>query len=217
MGTSKVRFTLLAVCLTLLITLSGAWICSVGCPRTYSRDSDSGDLRHDSESHLLINIEDGVVSMHLQWWTVPVRVSELEHRPSSGIKEVSSTVQWAGATGDPFGMDHQFMSFGYSYSHERSGLPDVPYDDTLTFEPSQVPLTATDVGFSFPIWAPLLVVVAVLIVDLGNRRSGRGRNSLCRACGYDLRTTPNRCPECGNQPVPGAETGIAPRKLAKGE
>ena len=64
-------------------------------------------------------------------------------------------------------------------------------------------------GYIAPVWqatAPHWMVVTLfgilpaarLIRRLRRRRFGRG---LCAACGYDLRATPQRCPECGTVPA----------------
>jgi hypothetical protein len=36
---------------------------------------------------------------------------------------------------------------------------------------------------------------------LGKRKEHRRKNHLCESCGYDLRATPDRCPECGTIPA----------------
>jgi len=55
--------------------------------------------------------------------------------------------------------------------------------------------------FAVPYW-PLIVlslVVPVLVLRRDVRTRRRGRLNQCLACGYDLRETPERCPECGAQ------------------
>ena len=53
-----------------------------------------------------------------------------------------------------------------------------------------------------PYW-PLAVVI-VLWMTLGSRRPA-STGVYCTTCGYDLRATPDRCPECGGRPAPASE------------
>src|SRR2546430_5091954 len=53
-----------------------------------------------------------------------------------------------------------------------------------------------------PFWAPTLLSAALAIppIFLARRaalRAHRGKNGLCLSCGYDIRESKERCPECG--------------------
>jgi hypothetical protein len=54
-----------------------------------------------------------------------------------------------------------------------------------------------------PYWAAVVTLAVLPVVRLGlsHRRRGRWQTGLCPSCGYDLRATPDRCPECGAVPA----------------
>jgi hypothetical protein len=73
------------------------------------------------------------------------------------------------------------------------GVAELPY---LT--PSSILVNDLHVVI-LPIWSlllPLSVPPALLLLRV-RRRKIRLRRGLCPTCGYDLRATPDKCPECG--------------------
>jgi hypothetical protein len=56
-------------------------------------------------------------------------------------------------------------------------------------------------GVEFHYW--FLTVVFLVIFAIAMRRLAAARSvdpAICKSCGYDLRATPDRCPECGTPP-----------------
>jgi hypothetical protein len=53
--------------------------------------------------------------------------------------------------------------------------------------------------YAVPDWTLILgCIMAIVITRIPGRRARlRASRGLCRHCGYDLRATPQRCPECG--------------------
>ena len=56
-------------------------------------------------------------------------------------------------------------------------------------------------GVVFPHWAMALATTVVPAIWLARARGRRRRRhaGLCTRCGYDMRATPDRCPECGTE------------------
>ena len=73
--------------------------------------------------------------------------------------------------------------------------------DALAARPIALPPMSAAVSYRFPLWPILFPIVAPLIPPLvrrirDSRRAGRGE---CLSCGYDLRASKERCPECGTR------------------
>jgi hypothetical protein len=100
---------------------------------------------------------------------------------------------------------------GWDYVHER------PYDwrpnptnrwERLGFDLDDETYSDND-GWAriyivgFPYWLILIVTAALpaWMVLLANGKHRKKKSGRCPACGYDLRATPNRCPECGAVPM----------------
>jgi hypothetical protein len=71
---------------------------------------------------------------------------------------------------------------------------------------SWLPYVSTRRGLAIllPIWLPLAVLAVLPIWSLVTRRRTRERLTArrCVPCGYDLRASPDRCPECGSPSAP---------------
>jgi len=56
---------------------------------------------------------------------------------------------------------------------------------------------------SVPLWY-ISIITGILPIRweyVRRRRSIRNRENRCQKCGYDLRASPDRCPECGTVPI----------------
>ncbi len=73
----------------------------------------------------------------------------------------------------------------------------IPQARLLPYLPLWRGLAVNTLFYSLALW---LVVIAWSIPGRVRRRQ-RNKRGLCLSCGYDLRATPERCPECGVAPA----------------
>jgi predicted RNA-binding Zn-ribbon protein involved in translation (DUF1610 family) len=75
----------------------------------------------------------------------------------------------------------------------------------FSFSQSTMPRVGVSNALMIPMWLLVLsfLLPALIALRLGRWMRQRDRASMkkCVACGYDLRATPNRCPECGEVPA----------------
>jgi hypothetical protein len=98
--------------------------------------------------------------------------------------EIRATSEAYSGSWDRQPFEHQILGFGYTITPQWQGLG-ARY--------------VVDDQAAAPFWA-ILVISAVLPTTAARRLVKKRRrlaNGHCPCCGYDMRATPDRCPECG--------------------
>jgi hypothetical protein len=73
-----------------------------------------------------------------------------------------------------------------------------------------VPVSVVEWTLHLPYWVIIAISSLLPLLWLARRLRNRHAPGCCRKCGYDLRATPERCPECGTPVEPGRVTGFQP-------
>jgi hypothetical protein len=92
----------------------------------------------------------------------------------------------------------------YEWFHRARILFEWKYDFLgFGWEPPDRLRSRYQVWFALPLWFVLTLTAALPSIRLVGfvRRKRLVAEGLCVKCGYDLRATPHRCPECGTVPM----------------
>lgn len=130
----------------------------------------------------------------------------------SGIYGDAPGVHWLNYRINPIALERRGMrayvvhSFiGFYYSRDVRPGSNVQLFGELAEKGLRTPAGALRrEWWSAPFWAvcPLAVAPGLSILWSRYRLRRRRSSGLCRSCGYDLRASPERCPECGESTPP---------------
>jgi hypothetical protein len=129
----------------------------------------------------------GASAMNPRWFVILADVSFVLATLVLAL-ELASSTRHAYTFTMASGVEWRVVSYRDVLSVEKLVPIGSPHDTFAQTEPIAIPYTILLGLFLF------LPVLRLLWPEFGPKRSRRGH---CRKCGYDLRATPDRCPECG--------------------
>lgn len=132
----------------------------------------------------VLQVTSGVVAYSVQRRTFDAQVLQTRYSGQEAVYGIWDG-RWRYSRDEPR-RDWRTMLFGFRVKHRRLAPP----------RPGEA-VTATVVAL--PLWAPLLITAVLPARQLmrWQRRRIRVKLGQCLGCGYDLRASIDRCPECG--------------------
>jgi hypothetical protein len=97
-------------------------------------------------------------------------------------------------------------SSGFFWSHTSASLMRAQHGYWPFYLSTSRPSASMHLYVRFSYWlstavAGILPLLRIRQILQTNRRLRRTKQGYCASCGYDLRATPDRCPECGTIPA----------------